>query len=116
MDRSLDEIKEIIENAAANSEPSPIEMLLDPDDSDPIMLYNEKGEPCKFDQVALIPLDEKLYVILSPVTPIPGVGENEGLVFSIEEIEDEDTLVLCADPEIIDRVFDVYEALLAEEE
>jgi len=91
-----------------------IDKLFDEDNTDTITLYNQNGEPTEFEQVALIPLNEKIYVILKPITPIPGLGEDEGLVFSVEEIDDEDTLVLVVDEGVVDAVFDVYNSLLEE--
>ena len=45
-----------------------------------------------------------------------GVGEDEGLVFSIEQNENnEDYLMLTVDEDIIDAVFTVYDALVAAE-
>ena len=46
-----------------------------------------------------------------------GLGEDEGLVFSIETSEDgQEFLMLTTDEEIIDKVFDVYDQLVAEED
>ena len=75
---------------------------------------DENNNETEFSQVAVIPLNEKIYVILKPETEIEGVGEDEALVFIIEEIEDEDTLVLCCDEDAIDKVFEEYYKLLRE--
>ena len=93
---------------------SPIEKILDENNEDPIILYDEENREIEFDQVAVIPLYEKIYVILKPITEIEGVADDEALVFVIEEIEDEDTLVLVDDEQIIDLVFDEYYKLLDE--
>ena len=93
---------------------SPIEKILDENNEDPIILYDEENREIEFDQVAVIPLNEKIYVILKPITEIEGVADDEALVFVIEEIEDEDTLVLVDDEQIIDLVFDEYYKLLDE--
>ena len=55
-----------------------IDKLRDENNCESILLYNEKGEPITFDQVAIIPIEDKEYFILKPVTPIEGVGEDEG--------------------------------------
>ena len=96
---------------------NPIDALFDEDNNDAIILFNEKGEEIAFEQIALIPL-EKTYAILKPIQPMEGVGENEGLVFSIEVNEEtnEEYLALVVDEAIIDKVFDVYDELVADSE
>ena len=89
---------------------------LDENDEEPVTLYDENDKETEFEQVAIIPLEEKIYVILKPITKIEGVADDEGLVFVIEEIDDEDMLVLVDDDEIINKVFDVYYQLLKEDE
>lgn len=102
----IDELKDI----------NVIDRLLDENDEEPVTLYDENDKETEFEQVAIIPLDEKIYVILKPITKIEGVADDEGLVFVIEEIDDEDMLVLVDDDEIINKVFDVYYQLLKEDE
>ena len=96
---------------------NPIDALFDEENNDAIILFNEKGEEIAFEQIALIPL-EKTYAILKPIQPMEGVGENEGLVFSIEVNEEtnEEYLALVVDEAIIDKVFDVYDELVADNE
>ena len=95
---------------------NPIDALYDENNNDAIILLNEKGEEIAFEQIALVPILEKVYVILKPIQPMEGVGEDEGLVFSIEQNENnEEYLALVVDEEIIDAVFNVYDALVAEE-
>jgi uncharacterized protein YrzB (UPF0473 family) len=93
---------------------NPIDALFDEENNDAIVLFNERGEEIAFEQIALIPLNERVYAILKPVMPLEGLGENEALVFSIEENEEtnEECLVLVIDEEIIDKVFDVYDKLV----
>ena len=96
---------------------NPIDALYDEDNNDAIILMNEKGEEIPFEQIALIPRDDKTYAILKPMIQLDGLGENEGLVFSIEtNAEGMEYLALTVDEDIIDRVFDVYFELIEEEE
>ena len=44
---------------------SEIDKILDENNSDPIVLYDENNKETKFEQVAVIPLYEKVYVIFS---------------------------------------------------
>ena len=69
---------------------SQIEMLLDENNTENLKLYDENNKETEFEQVAVIPLNEKIYAILKPVTKIVGVNDDEALVFVIEEIEDEE--------------------------
>ena len=96
---------------------NPIDALYDEDNNDAIILFNERGEEIAFEQIALIPLKEVTYAILKPIKPMEGLGENEGLVFSIETSDDgQEFLMLTTDEKIIDDVFDVYDRLVEEDE
>ena len=101
---------------------SPIDCLFDEDNTDPISIYTEKGEEVQFEQIALIPLEEKIYAILKPMKEIEGVGEDEALAFEIVETEEDaetgehsEYLELVGDIDIIDKVFEVYNKLMEEE-
>lgn len=78
-----------------------------------MVLQSEAGR-FEFEQIALIPKSEKLYVILKLITPIEGLGENEGLVFYIDE--ENKAFQLVTDEKIINDIFDVYFSLVEEEE
>lgn len=115
-----EELKNNLNNE--EEELSPIDCLFDEDNTDPIALFNEKGEKVEFEQIALIPLeddDDKIYAILKPIEAMEGVGEDEALVFEVVESEDdeeEEYLNLVSDIDIIDKVFDVYNKLMDEED
>ncbi|MDY5042022.1 MAG: DUF1292 domain-containing protein [Eubacteriales bacterium] len=96
-------------------EKSQIEMLLDENNNENLKLYDENNKETEFEQIAVIPLNEKIYAILKPVTKIVGVNDDEALVFSIEEIDDEDCIVLVDDEKIVDEVFKEYYELLKAE-
>lgn len=111
-----DEVKEELKEEEIKN---PIDSLFDEDDNDPIVMYNEKGEKVEFEQIALIPIEENIYAILKPTETMEGIGEDEALVFEIvenEEDEEEDYLNLVSDIDVIDKVFDVYNKLIDEEE
>ena len=92
---------------------SEIEKLLDENNDENLVLYDENDNAVEFEQVAVIPYCEKVYAILSPVQKIEGVAD-EAFVFVIEEIDDEDCIVMVQDNEIIDAVFVEYYKLLDE--
>ena len=94
-----------------------LDILLDEDNEEPIKLYDENGKEYKFDQVALIPIDEKLYAILKPIDKIKGIEDDEAIVFAVNEKEGEETtLIVETDESIAMRVFDEYYKLLDEQE
>ena len=92
-----------------------IELLLDENNTDNLKLYDENNKETEFEQVAVIPMNEKVYAILKPVTKIVGVNDDEALVFVIEEIDDEDCLVIVDDEKVVDDVFKEYYELLKAE-
>ena len=92
---------------------NPIDALYDEDNNDAIILFNEKGEEIAFEQIAIIPQNGKVYAILKPIQPLEGLGEDEGLVFFVNE--DEGILELITDEKIIDDVFTVYDELVENE-
>ena len=93
---------------------NPVDMLLDENNTDNIVLYNEENEAVEFEQIAVIPVGLQTYVILKPVTPIEEMGEDEALVFVIADSEGEDCLLVETDDAIIDAVFEEYYKLLDE--
>jgi hypothetical protein len=96
-------------------ERSPIELLLDENNSENIKLFDDKNNEVEFEQVAIVPIEEKIYAILKPAQKMDGVGDDEALVFTIEEIDDEECLVIEESEEIIDKVFDQYYEMLKDE-
>lgn len=94
---------------------SPIDMLLDENNTENIKLYNEENQEVEFEQIALVPIEDKTYAILKPVKPMEGVADDEAIVFVIDEIDDEDCLVIADDDAIIDKVFEEYYKMLKEE-
>lgn len=95
---------------------SPIEMLLDEKNNDNIVLYDDKNNKVEFEQIAIIPMDEKLYAILRPLGGEEPMPDDEALVFVIDEIDDEDVLLLEEDEAIEDKVFDKYYELIKQQE
>lgn len=94
---------------------NPIDMILDPDCNEDIVLYDDEDKETVFSQEAVIPLNDLVYVIMTPVTPIDGVGEDEGMVFVIEEEDGEDVLTVVTDENTVNEVFDIYFELCEEE-
>ena len=94
---------------------NPLEMILDEECDENIVLFDEDGESTEFEQIAVIPLDDQLYCILRPVD-MPELDEDEAFVFAISEDEEEGSLDLVEDDDIIEEVFQLYYTLLDDEE
>ena len=90
----------------------PINQILDENNTDPVVFYSENGDAVSFEQIAVIPLEGRIYVILKPTEKLAGVNEDEGFVFEITRQDGEEMIVIVEDFAIIDKVFDEYEALL----
>ena len=91
---------------------NPIEQILDENNTDNIVLYDEQNKPIEFEQIAVIPLERtgNLYAIMIPVTPMQGVNEGEGVLFVIDEVKNE--IEIERDDAIIDEVFTIYKTLI----
>lgn len=94
---------------------SPIDMLFDENNKDNIVLYDDQNNEVEFEQIALIPIEEKIYAILRPLGGEEPLAEDEALVFAIEEVEDEDVLIPEENEEVVDQVFNKYYELLKEQ-
>lgn len=94
-----------------------VDILLDEDNKDPIVLTDDKGRKLAFEQVAVIPYDQKLYCVLKPLDHIDGVADDEALVFYVDEGENEDDepVLRIEDDELksIDVFMEYYDLLEA---
>ncbi len=97
-------------------QPEFMKKLLDPENKDNIEFFNEEGDLISFEQVAIVPHNEKVYVILKPIDEMEGVGEDEALVFVVDfdEYLLESYLKLVEDEVDIEIVFEKYYDLLRE--
>ncbi len=94
---------------------NPVDMILDEECTDNIVLYDDDGEAMEFEQIALVPINDDVYVILRPLGVIDGVGEDEALVFEIIEDEDDRYIEIVDDDEICETVFEEYYDMLRAE-
>ena len=93
---------------------SAVDMLLDKDDDDDIVLFNEAGDKVQFEQIAVVPIEETIYAILKPTTEMEDVKEDEAIVFKIVETDDDEWLEIEEDDATIDKVFEIYYKMLKE--
>ena len=93
-----------------------IDKLFDEENTEPIYLYDDNDNEIPFEQVAVIPLERTglLYAIMIPVTPMQGVGEGEGVLFVIDEING--SIDIERDDATIDEVLSIYQTLIGEGE
>ena len=108
-------------NIFDDESPRLIDILLDPNSTQPIVLMDENGRQISFEQVAVIPktIDGKkeLFVILKPLDELDGIADDEAVVFSVAYDDDDDDVKLNAETreEISHAVFDEYYEMLAEQ-
>lgn len=92
-----------------------IDKLLDENNNDVIILYNDEGNPVRFSQIAVVYCNDEPYFILSIIDENTGEHDDEGIVFKIVEQDNgEELLVVEENDEVIDDVFDEYEKLIEE--
>ena len=94
-----------------------LDILLDENNDEPISLFDEDDREVKFEQVAVIPDNDKIYAILKPIDELEGVADDEAIVFLADYDEDGNTvLVVEKDEDTAIRVFYKYYQLLDEAE
>lgn len=97
-----------------SEEKSILDILLDEEDTGNIVLQDDDGKDIELEQVAVIPLDERLFVILHPLN-VDGMAADEALVFEYQETDDGESLFVVEDDELSKQVFDEYHKLCDEE-
>ena len=94
-----------------------LDILLDPEDSEPIALVNESGKSVRFEQVAVVPHKDKIYCILKPLDGMEGVADDEAVVFWVDDTDDYDPLLRVeTDEKTCLDIFDVYYDLIEQEQ
>ncbi len=96
-----------------------VDVLLDQDNKDPIVLMDEKGRQLTFEQVAVIPYEvrkeKRLYCVLKPLDKIEGIGDDEAIVFVVDQDAEGNSIIkIEEDEEVAIAVFDKYYDLLEE--
>ncbi len=92
-----------------------IDILLDENNTDPIVVIDEKGRQIAFEQIAIIPRGETIYCVLKPIDKVNGVADDEGIVFKVDKNEaGESILRVETDEQIAIEIFDQYYDLIDE--
>lgn len=91
-----------------------MDILLDPDNTSPIIFSDESGKQMAFEQIAVIPYDSEdlgertLYAILKPVDNIDGIADDEVIVFKVDDLDGEAVLRIEENEQIARAVYAEY--------
>lgn len=91
-----------------------LDVILDENNNEDLVLQNEEGKQIRFEQVAVIPYNEKIYVILKPIDKLEGVEDDQAIVFLADETKRPTVLVPEQDEATAVKVFDEYYNLVEE--
>lgn len=91
-----------------------LDVILDESNNEDLVLQNEEGRQIRFEQVAVIPYNEKIYVILKPIDKLEGVEDDQAIVFLADETKRPTVLVPEQDEATAVKVFDEYYNLVEE--
>ena len=94
-----------------------LDVLLDPDNKEPITLVDQDGRVLAFEQVAVIPHDKSgekcLFAVLKPLDKIKGIADDEAIVFRVDIDDDGNSnIVVEEDEEVAIAVYNEYIELL----
>ena len=89
-----------------------LDILLDEKNNDPIVLTDDQGTLYRFQQIAVIPYNNKIYCILKPIDPMKDIEENEAIVFYVDEKDDSPSLKIETDELTALKIFEGYYDLL----
>ena len=112
--KKLEKIEEVSKEVAKGAKQDVLDILLDENNSDPIILTDEKGKKFTFEQIAVIPYNDKIYCVLKPVETIQGIADDEAVVFYVDERPTGSVLMVETDEKTAINVFDEYYNLLDE--
>ena len=79
-----------------------------------VTLMSATGEEIDFVEIAGIAYKGHFYAILQPVELLPGMDDDEALVFEVSRADGNDRLEIVLDEELIDAVFAEYDKLYNE--
>lgn len=90
--------------------------FLDEEDEEIITLSTPDGEEVDFTEIATVEFEGNLYVIMQPVELFEGMEDDEALVFSVTNENDEDSRFdVVTDERIVNGVFEEYNKLFEEQ-
>ena len=113
--QQVEEVSKKVEEEAAQMDI--LDVLLDENNKEPIVLMDDKGKKLSFEQIAVIPYNNKIYCVLKPIDKIENVQDDEAIVFYVDEKEGrEPVLMVETDEKTAINVFGEYYNLLDQAE
>ena len=114
--KKMEKVEEISKKVEQEEQqPDIIDILLDEDNKDPIVLVDGQGKKLSFEQIAVIPYNNKIYCVLKPIDKIENVQDDEAIVFFVDEQEGKESVLMVeTDEKVAMDVFDEYYNLLDE--
>lgn len=74
-----------------------------------VSLYDANGREMKFKKVASVPMDGTMYAVLAPAEPVPGMNDNQALVFEVRELAGgKAALNIVTDLSVVCQVYEAY--------
>lgn len=91
-----------------------LDILLDEENDDDVVLFDSNSnKEIHFEQVAVIPKNQKIYAILKPIDEMENVNDDEAIVFVVDyDEEGRSVLTVETDEKVATEVFDDYYTLL----
>lgn len=89
-----------------------IDSILDENCTDIIYIEDENKQKIAYEQIALIPYDNKLYTIMVEKSAFDSMQEDVGEVFLVDEKKQQ--LKLVENVNIISSVFEIYDRMFDE--
>lgn len=86
------------------------------DDDDIIVLYNEATD-CdeEFYELAQLDVDDKWYIVMKPVEPLPDIADDEVLIYEIQQDKEGNSVFAAIeDDAVLEKVFDEFNRMLEE--
>ncbi len=89
--------------------------LFDKFNYEPVVLYNQNGEPVSFKQEAHMPMDGHIYVVLTPLEKMEGVNHGECLIYEVTQENGQEIVTIVEDAGIISKATSMYQLLVDED-
>lgn len=79
------------------------------DEDETITLYDEKGNPVEFYEVACVEYQGEFYALMCPKEPMEDLADDEALIFKVKEVDEEDvSFEQVMDEDVLQAVFNEY--------
>lgn len=86
------------------------------EDDDIIVLYNEATDKDEeFYELATLDVDDKWYIVMKPVEPLPDISDDEVLIYEIiDDEEGNSNFAAIEDDAVLEKVFNEFMKMLEE--